>query len=88
MNNQEFYKKWNNREELKIIVNAIVYRGLQMASDVNAPRDNDEFYFLEDLLAGTSLEDNSRKYISAVECYRDLIRMPDGFIKNVIKKVL
>lgn len=88
MNNQEFYKKWNNREELKIIVNAIVYRGLQMATDQNEPRDGDTFYFLEDLLSGDSTQNNSRKYISTVECYRDLMRMPDGFIKNVIKKVL
>lgn len=88
MNNQEFYKKWNNREELKIIVNAIVYRGLQMATETTTTRNADEFYYLEDLLAGTDRENNNRKYISAVECYRDLMRMPDGFIKNVIKKVL
>lgn len=88
MNNQEFYKKWNNREELKIIVNAIVYRGLQMGTESTTARDGDIFYYLEDLLAGDSMQNNSRKYISAVECYRDLIRMPNGFIKNVIKKVL
>lgn len=88
MNNQEFYKKWNNREELKIVVNAIVYRGLQMGTETTAARNAEPFYFLEDLLAGTSREDNSRKYVSTVECYRDLMRMPDGFIKNVIKKVL
>lgn len=96
MNNREFYEKWGKSEELKVIVNAIVFGGLQMWSgnDEN-PRDlvSPPFH-LETLLAGNAAKAAARAlekdedYIKMVECYRDLIRMSDGFIKNVIKKVL
>lgn len=95
MNNREFYRKWGNSKELKLVVNAIIFRGLYMAAGFNLNDDNTVnarqeggYYYLEDLLAQESSEKNTSRFISVIECYRDLTRMPDGFIKNVIKKVL
>lgn len=91
MNNREFYEKWGKSEELKVIVNAIVFRGLQMYSvigdDLQLSRDGVPATFIDDVLSTYSGEDPAA-YIRHIECYRDLIRMSDGFIKNVIKKVL
>ena len=87
MNNREFYEKWGKSEELKVIVNAIVYRGLQMyTARTHSTRDGADYLYLENVLSDSA--DDKNTFIKHVECYRDLIRMSDGFIKNVIKKVL
>lgn len=95
MNNREFYEKWGKSEELKIVVNAIIFKGLHMAAGFNHAGDDivekrleGSYSYLEDLLAQEPSDDNTSKFISIIECYRDLTRMSDGFIKNVIKKVL
>lgn len=88
MTNREFYDKWGKTEELKVVVNAIVFRGLQMyGSWSTESRDGEQWYNLTSVLSGepVMIEDD---YIKYIECYRDLTRMSDGFIKNVIKKVL
>lgn len=91
MNNREFYEKWGKSEELKVIVNAIVFRGLQLfINDSKEPyirNSGMNSFFLESFLSGEANPDPA-DYVRYIECYRDLTRMSDGFIKNVIKKVL
>ena len=91
MNNREFYEKWGKSEELKVIVNAIVFRGLQMYTisnkDTQYSRDGVNYFWLDSIISGDPSSDPA-EYVKYVECYRDLTRMSDGFIKNVIKKVL
>ena len=82
MNNKEFYQKWGRSDTLKYLVNTIVVIGLETVATTDHRRNADIIYTHETssyTIPGP---------IELAECYRDLKNMPNGFIKNVIKKVL
>ncbi len=82
MNNKEFYQKWGRSDTLKYLVNTIVVIGMETIATSGRHRNPDVIYTHETngyMIPGP---------IELAECYRDLKSMPDGFIKNVIKKVL
>ena len=82
MNNKEFYQKWGRSDTLKYLVNTIVVIGLETITKTDQHPDPDLLYTEE--IGGWLIPGP----IELAECYRDLKSMPDGFIKNVIKKVL
>lgn len=83
MNNREFYNKWGNTETLKVLINSIIVVGMESFSEINGKLSMD---YTDDHLFGTIPE--PMNLIDIAECYRDFMAMPDGFKKNVIKKVL
>lgn len=79
MTNKEFYQKWGRSDTLKYLVNTLVVVGLETIYK-NDYYDTLEIYDHDDILIPGPVE--------LAECYLDLKKMPPGFIKNVIKKVL
>ena len=84
MNNREFYDKWGKSPQLKTIVNIIVYKGLQMFTE-ELEQETFDAYNISDYIMAAGMTDQR---LALIECYNDLRKMPDGFIKNVVKKVL
>lgn len=80
MNNKEFYQKWGRSDTLKYLINTIIVVGMETITENG---------YYEDTL---EVNDQGGRSIPGpvdlAECYFDLKRMPPGFIKNVIKKVL
>ena len=83
MNNREFYNKWGNTETLKVLINSIIVAGMESFSEINGKlaMDASDYHIFGVIPEPMDL-------IDMAECYRDFMAMPDGFKKNVIKKVL
>lgn len=83
MNNREFYDKWGRSDTLKYLVNSIIVLGMDTIRESTYNPDILVMDYTDDMLGG-----KLPGPLDIAECYRDLTRMSDGFIKNVIKKVL
>ena len=83
MNNREFYKKWGNTATLKTLISTIFIIGMETVWDSPTALYMETF---ED--ATFQKIPAPGNMIQLAECFRDFKAMPDGFQKNVIKKVL
>ena len=83
MNRQEFYKKWGRSATLKYLVNSIIVLGMDTITEWPGESNVLRMDYTDDMLGGILPGP-----LDIAECYHDLKQMPDGFIKNVIKKVL